>query len=233
MLVAVLSDIHANLEALRAALALAERRGADRVVCLGDVVGYGPDPGPCVDLVQAECEACVLGNHDEAVAGTGDVGALPRDGQAAARLHRQLLTGDQLAWLAALPLRAEAHGATLVHAAPLHPERWPRLESFGQVQAQFAAFETAICFVGHSHRPAVVSASVGVLRVRPGHRYLVDVGSVGQPRDRDPRLSLALYDPDAFTVELVREHYDHARVAVRIGEAGLPASLGTRLRRGV
>ena len=233
MLVAVLSDIHANLEALRAALAAAERRGADRLVCLGDVVGYGPDPGPCLDLVRAEFEVCVLGNHDEAVAGAGDEGALPRDGRAAVRLHRQLLTDDQVAWLRALPLRAEAHGATYVHAAPLRPERWPRLESFADVQAQFGAFETAVCFVGHSHRPAVVSDAVGVLRVRPGHRYLVDVGSVGQPRDRDPRLSFALYDPEAFSVEVVREHYDHARVAVRVGEAGLPASLGDRLRRGV
>jgi diadenosine tetraphosphatase ApaH/serine/threonine PP2A family protein phosphatase len=232
--VAVLSDIHANLVALQSALALAEQRGADRLVCLGDVVGYGPDPGPCVDLVRAEFEVCVKGNHDEAVVGSdGEARALPRDGQAAARLHRELLTEDQAAWLRALPFRAEAHGATYVHAAPRHPERWPRLESFGQVKAQFDAFETPICFVGHSHRPAVVSESVGVLRVRPGHRYLVDVGSVGQPRDKDPRLSFALYDPEAFSVEVVRGHYDHARVAVRVGEVGLPASLGDRLRRGV
>lgn len=232
MLVAVFSDIHANLQALQAALALAESRGADRLVCLGDVVGYGPDPGPCVDLVRQEFEVCVIGNHDAAVAREDGLEVLPKDGQAAARLHRTLLTDDQLGWLAALPLRAEAHGATFVHAAPLQPERWPRLESFGQVKAQFAAFSTPICFVGHSHRPAVVSETIGVSRVRPGHRFLVDVGSVGQPRDRDPRLAFALYDPEAFTVEAVRGHYDHARVAARITEAGLPASLGDRLRRG-
>lgn len=233
VLVAVFSDIHANLQAFQAALALAEQRSADHLVCLGDVVGYGPDPGPCVDLVRSEFETCVLGNHDAAVALDDGLDVLPCDGQAAARLHRTLLSDDQLAWLGALPLKVEAHGATFVHAAPLHPELWPRLESFGQVKAQFAAFSTPICFVGHSHRPALVSETIGVSRVRPGHRFLVDVGSVGQPRDRDPRFSFALYNPDAFTVETVRGHYDHARVAVRIGEVGLPASLGDRLRRGV
>ncbi len=233
MLVAVLSDIHANYQALRAAVDLAEARGAERLVNLGDVVGYGPDPSACLDLVRAEFEISVLGNHDEAVASGDGLAVLPRDGQEAARVHQRLLSEEQLAWLRGLPLVATAHDATFVHAAPLEPERWPRLSSFGHVRAQFGAFETPICFVGHSHKPAVVSDSIGVLRVRPGHRFLVDVGSVGQPRDRDARISFALYDPEAFTVEMVRAHYDHVRTAVRVRELGLPDSLGDRLRRGV
>lgn len=232
MIVAVFSDIHANLEALRAAVREAEARGADRLVSLGDVVGYGPAPAECLDVVRAEFEFSVQGNHDAAVA-DGDVRSLPRDGQAAIELHRSLLDADQIAWLASRPLVVERHGATFVHAAPDQPERWPRLESFRDTQRQFAAFDSPICFVGHSHKPAVVSETIGVFRVRPGYRFLVNVGSVGQPRDHDPRLAFGLFDTEAFSVELVREHYDHARTASEIERVGLPVALGDRLRRGV
>ena len=231
MLVAVFSDIHANLPALRAAMRSAEARGADALINLGDVVGYGPSPVECLDVVRAEFDLSVLGNHDSAVAGVPDK-ALPPDGQKAVALHRELLDFDRIAWLASLPYVADAYGATFVHAAPLEPERWPRLESARDTQRQFEAFDTPICFVGHSHRQAIVADTIGVFRVRPGHRYLVNVGSVGQPRDRDPRLGYALFDTDAFSVELVREHYDHAQTAASIAKAGLPESLGNRLRTG-
>ena len=232
MLVAVLSDVHANLAALDAALAESERRGADAVVCLGDVVGYGPDPEACVDRVRAACEVVVMGNHDAAVARDEGVGVLPKDGQVAARLHREWLGDDQLSWLAGLPLMTESHGATLVHAGPSAPAAWPRLDSFRATQAQFPAFSTPICFVGHSHKPAIVSDTLGVFTVRPGHRYIVDVGSVGQPRDHDPRLAFSLYDTEAGTVEAVRAHYDVAATAARVHERKMPVSLGDRLRRG-
>lgn len=233
MRVAIFSDIHANLAALETALKEAERRGAETLVCLGDVVGYGPDPGPCVDLVRAHFAACVLGNHDEAVAFGRDVHVLPRDGQQAARRHQEMLSEEQLEWLRGLPLTHTTASATYTHAAPRNPGAWPRLDGFSDIQAQFSAFETPICFVGHSHRPAVASSSVGVLRVRPGHRFLVNVGSVGQPRDKDPRLAFALFDDEAFSCEIVRCHYDVARTAARVEAAGLPASLGERLRRGI
>lgn len=229
---AVVSDLHANLEATTAVFAEIDRRGVDAVLCLGDVVGYGPDPSETVDLVRERCETTVLGNHDAAVALDANVRVLPRDGQKAARLHQTLLSDDQTAWLAGRPLEATVHGVTLVHASPDEPESWLRLDSFTAIQAQFAAFETPICFVGHSHKPAVVSNSLGVFTVRAGHRYIVDVGSVGQPRDHDPRASFAVFDGDAFTVEIVRVHYDVARTASKIVRRGLPAELGDRLRRG-
>lgn len=230
---AVLSDIHANLEALTAALREVDRLAPDAVVCLGDVVGYGPEPGPCVDLIRERCDAVVLGNHDEAVAFNRHLEYLPKDGQKAVKLHQKLLSDDQMAWLRSLPLSIEGYGVTLVHAAPLAPEAWPRLTSFGELQAQFSAFTTDVCFVGHSHRPAIVADKVGVLRVRKGHRYLINVGSVGQPRDRDPRLAFGLFDTEAFTFELIRAHYDVARTSTKIKEAGLPRTLAARLRRGV
>jgi len=229
---AVLSDIHANLAALSQALRRIDRLGADAVVCLGDIVGYGPDPEACVELVRSHTDLVVLGNHDEAVAFDRDVEYLPKDGQAAARLHQTLLSEDDLAWLRRLPYRAEAYGCTFVHASPDEPEAWNRLDSYPLLQAQFAAFSTPVCFVGHSHRPAVASASLGVHKVKPGHRFLVDVGSVGQPRDQDPRLSFALFDTEAVTCEIVREHYDVEATVQRLRERKLPKALAKRLRQG-
>lgn len=233
MRLAVLADLHANLEALTTVLAEIDRRGVDACLGLGDVVGYGPDPEAVVDLVNERFAATVQGNHDAAVATGEGIAHLPPDGQEAARQHRDWIGDERAAWLAALPLVAEVHGVTLAHAAPLEPERWPRLATFSSVQAQFDAFATDVCFIGHSHRPAVASDHLGVTRVRPGHRFLINVGSVGQPRDGDPRAAFGLFDTETMQYELVRCHYDLARTQTRILSRGLPAGLGERLAQGV
>ncbi|MEM0962088.1 MAG: metallophosphoesterase family protein [Bacteroidota bacterium] len=233
MLAAVFSDIHANLEAFTAVFDAALSRGADRFWCLGDVVGYGGDPNACVDLARRWCPVTVLGNHDAAVLDDAEIDLLPTSGQDAIADHRQRLGTAQVAWLSGLPVKATVENATLVHAAPSEPNLWPRLESMTATRDQFEYFDTAICFVGHSHRPSVASASLGVFRVRRGHRFLINVGSVGQPRDGDPRASFGLFDTDAMTYENVRVDYDVERAANKIRDAGLPASLADRLQRGV
>ncbi len=232
MRIAVLSDIHANLEALTTALKLAEEHRADTVICLGDVVGYGPDPAACLELIRTTCEACILGNHDEAVAFDKGLDVLPSDAQTVVRMHQHALGENHMAWLRERPLRYDAYDATFVHASPDAPGEWYRLESFHAVQAQFAFFEGPICFVGHSHKPAVASSTLGVLRVRRGHRFLVDVGSVGQPRDNDARLGFVLFDTEAFACEIVRGYYDVGRTEARIKEEALPIALAERLKRG-
>jgi len=232
MLLAVLSDIHANLEALEAVAAAAETAGAEAFACLGDVVGYGPDPADCIDLVRSLCGVTVLGNHDIAVSSGDTGGYLPADGRRAAAAHHALLDNERLQWLASLPLRAEGWGATFVHASPEDPGGWHRLDSHPVLRRQFGAFRTPLCFVGHSHVPGVVGDRVGALHVRPGGRYLVNAGSVGQPRDGDPRAAFVLHDTDAFSCEVVRVRYDLARTAAKIEAAGLPPALGERLHLG-
>lgn len=229
---AVIADVHANLPALDAVLADIDARTVDAVLCLGDIVGYGPAPGAALDRVREVCAVSVMGNHDEAVATGNGIDVLPTDGQAAARAHREALSEDHLEWLGGLPLTAEAYGVTLAHAGPFEPASWPRLDSFSAVQAQFAAFDTDVCFVGHSHRPAIVSDQLGVMRVRRGPRYLINVGSVGQPRDRDPRAAYGLFDTEAWTFEQRRVHYDVSRTQSSIRAAGLPARLADRLAEG-
>lgn len=233
MRLAILSDIHANAEALRTALAAVENQNVDRIVCLGDVVGYGPDPEACIDLVREHCAATLLGNHDEAVAKNKGLKALPQTGQQAALLHREWLSDDQRDWLSSLPLTHTIDNALLVHASPDEPGAWKRIDSYRLVHAQFAAFEQPICFVGHSHKPVVVSDTLGVTRVRQGHRFIVDVGSIGQPRDHDPRLAYAIFDTDSFQLETHRMHYDVAKTVARMHTRGLPKELGERLERGI
>jgi diadenosine tetraphosphatase ApaH/serine/threonine PP2A family protein phosphatase len=230
---AIISDIHANLEALTAVLAVVDSRPVDALYCLGDVVGYGADAAPCVNLVRERCAATVLGNHDEAVALERGVKVLPRDARKAAAHNRAQLTEAQRAFLAGLPLTVEADGCTFVHATPEQPGAWQRLGSFLVAREQFRHFGTDVCFIGHSHMPAVMGNKLGAMQVRPGVRYLINVGSVGQPRDGDQRACVAFFDTDTFAYDLVRVPYDIEAAASKIANAGLPLRLAKRLYDGM
>lgn len=234
MRIALLSDIHSNFEALNRALNGIESAGVDAIYCLGDIVGYNADPAACVDLVREHCAGVVRGNHDAAVAATGDMNALPSDGQEAARHNRRCLSDEQLSYLANLPLTLTVDPCTLVHATPDEPTAWKRLTTYPAAQAQFEHFDTEICFIGHTHVPAVMAETLGVLQIRRGHRYLVNVGSVGQPRDQNPKLSFGLFDTDTFTYHNVRLSYDIQGAAQKIRSAkGLPNRLAARLFEGL
>ena len=237
---AILSDIHGNLEALRAVLADCVG-AADAMLCLGDTVGYGADPLPCVELVASRAQVIVGGNHEHAVAGRLDLAWFNRYARAAAEWTRERLDDDHRAWLGALPLVHEVADATLVHASPAQPEEWDYLLTAEDGFAAFGHFATRWCFVGHSHVPGAWSlGSAGPehypgtahLTTEHGRRYLVNVGSVGQPRDRDPRAAYAVWDAEAGRVEIRRVAYDVATARRKIAEAGLPRFLADRLAAG-
>jgi len=237
---AILSDIHGNLEALRAVLD--DCAGvADAVLCLGDTVGYGADPVPCVELVADRAQVVVGGNHEHGVAGRLRLAWFNRHARAAAEWTREQLDDDHRAWLGALPLVHEVADATLVHASPVQPEEWDYLITAEDGFAAFGHFATRWCFVGHSHVPGAWSlGSAGPehhpgavrLSTERGRRYLVNVGSVGQPRDRDPRAAYALWDAEAGRVEIRRVAYDVAGARRKILAAGLPRLLADRLAAG-
>jgi diadenosine tetraphosphatase ApaH/serine/threonine PP2A family protein phosphatase len=238
---AILSDIHGNLEALRAVLADCSDR-ADALLCLGDTVGYGADPLPCVDLVAERAEASVGGNHEHAVIGRLGLEWFNRHARTAAEWTRERLDADHRAYLAALPLVAEVEDATLVHASPAHPEEWDYLVSAEDGFGAFPHFATRWCFVGHSHVPGAWSlGSAGpehhpggaTVRSEPGRRYIVNVGSVGQPRDRDPRAAYVLWDMERGLAETRRVAYDVTGARRKIVEGGLPRFLADRLTAGV
>lgn len=237
---AILSDIHGNLEALDAVLADAASR-ADAMLCLGDVVGYGADPVACIERVAERAQVVVAGNHEYGVAGLLELDWFNDRAQAAARWTRRRLDLDHLAWLAARPLVREMDDATLVHASPARPSEWDYLVSADDGYEAFAAFATRVCFIGHSHRAGAWSVGSSGRAYEPGatevelqrgRRYLINVGSVGQPRDRDPRAAYAVWDVDSRRVTIRRVAYDVATARRKILAAGLPRFLAERLTIG-
>ena len=255
MRIAVLSDLHSNLEALEAVLAdLAAQGGVDQTWCLGDIVGYGPDPAETLEFVRARVDVAIAGNHDYAVAGVIDTSEFNPYAAAAARWTAQRLSEQQRRFLKELPAKVEASATfTLAHGSPRQPI-WEYLLSTAVAQANLSAFNTAYCLVGHSHVPllfAFPEAPQGdsppaiqarllepgeVVTLAPG-RLILNPGSVGQPRDGDPRAAYALLDTEGLdtasgTWVQRRVSYDFRRTQDKMRLAGLPAYLGQRLASG-
>jgi diadenosine tetraphosphatase ApaH/serine/threonine PP2A family protein phosphatase len=238
----VLSDVHSNEPALRATLADADRVGIDALLCLGDLVGYGADPGPVVELLAARDPVVVAGNHDRAAVGMADLDWFNPHARRAAEWTAGRLSAGQARYLGALPLLAERSGAVLAHGSPWEPERWTYLVSPEDGAEAMRMVDAALVFVGHSHLPACWSLSAAgtasfepaprLVRLEPATRHLVNVGSVGQPRDGDPQAAYAVWDLEAGTVEIRRVGYDVDEARRRIHAAGLPRILGDRLLRG-
>ena len=224
-------------------LADAESQGATTLLCLGDLVGYGADPVACVELVGARAAAVVAGNHEHGALGLMRLDWFNPFARAAALWTRDRLDEDHRRYLEQLPLMTEVEEATLVHASPRHPEEWDYLLSAEDGFEVFGDFSTRLCFVGHSHRPDVWSlGSRGPehtgfvesrMRLEDGRRYVVNGGSVGQPRDHDPRAAYVIWDRDERTITIRRVPYDHGRAAQKILAAGLPRRLAERLAHGV
>jgi diadenosine tetraphosphatase ApaH/serine/threonine PP2A family protein phosphatase len=237
---AVLSDLHSNLEALTAVLDAADALGIDGAVCLGDLVGYGPDPNEVIDLVRVRAASVVRGNHDHAAVEPGHEAYFNPWGQAAIRWTRKRLTKENRDFLSGLPLAASVSGVRLVHACPSEPETWRYVMDEDDAADEFDAFDEAVCLIGHSHIPlcAVSAGSVVSLSsddevpIEDGKRYLINVGSVGQPRDGDPRAAFGVLDLARSTIRRHRVEYDAGATRDKILTAGLPRFLGDRLLRG-
>ncbi|MCC7265163.1 MAG: metallophosphoesterase family protein [Candidatus Latescibacteria bacterium] len=238
MRLAVLSDIHANLEALAAVRRAGEQCGVERWVCLGDIVGYGADPQACLAQVQEWMACCVMGNHDQAVAGLGNLGYFNAWARQAAEWTAAQLDPAQRRYLAGLPLSLAEGEVLYTHASPADPGGWGYITSAREARAALRATASRLCFVGHSHQPLVCAAGAGLLdldrplALRAGERYLVNVGSVGQPRDGNWRACFLVWDQERDTLEFVRSDYHLHRAQAKILEAGLPPFLAQRLAQG-
>jgi len=246
MRLALLADLHANLEALEAVLEHAHREGAEQLAFLGDVVGYGADPGPVVDRVQAAVAVgalAVKGNHDEAAI-QGAPAAMRADAARAVTWTREHLNPQQLAFLTALPLTLERADRLFVHASAADPGQWFYVLSVIDARRSLRATQAREIFSGHTHTPALyhlaADGSIGAFRPVPGtpikltglHRWLVIPGSVGQPRDGNPAACYAMLDDVADVLVYHRVPYDAERAAGKIRAAGLPGDLGARLEQG-
>jgi diadenosine tetraphosphatase ApaH/serine/threonine PP2A family protein phosphatase len=243
MRLAVLADVHGNLEALRACLDHARARGAQRIILLGDLVGYGADPGAVVDVAMAEAAAgaiALLGNHDEAAIGAGGTGMNDQAALAIAWTRRQL-NDAQRRFLASLPLTHEEDGRLFVHADASEPARWRYVNDAEAARRSLDATTAQVTICGHVHRPALYSlgeseklnafapvAGAPVPLAR-GRRWLAVLGAVGQPRDGNPAACYGLVDTDRHDIAWQRVPYDIGAAAAKIRAAGLPAGLADRL----
>jgi diadenosine tetraphosphatase ApaH/serine/threonine PP2A family protein phosphatase len=240
---AVIADIHANLTALMAVLTdIYKKEDIGEVWCLGDIVGYGPDPSQCIELLRRTNHICVAGNHDLAAIGEIDTADFNPDAAAAIQwTTRQLSTQDRV-YIKSLPLVIEREDFTLVHGSPRQPV-WEYVMSISTAKENFAHFKSSFCLVCHTHVPAIFKLgkndacsfsqfpAKGEL-VLGEERMIINPGSVGQPRDGDPRASYAIYDNKTRTVSLYRVPYDIAATQARMVEQRLPMRLVARLSLG-
>ncbi|MCX7149493.1 MAG: metallophosphoesterase family protein [Rhodocyclales bacterium] len=244
MKIAVLSDIHSNLEALRACLAHAAREGADLHVFLGDLVGYGADPVACLGLLADHAgkgALLVRGNHDEAALG-GLCENMNDDAREAAYWTRSQLSTAERDFLAALPFTVRRDGLFFVHAGADAPEKWNYITSTVQARRCMDASPAAVTFAGHVHHQSLYFSAGSVrafqpvpsvpIPLSPRQRWLAIAGSVGQPRDGNNAAAYALYDEEERTLTFFRVPYDHMTAARKIIAAGLPERLAWRLQRG-
>ena len=242
MRVAIIADIHANLTALAAVLGDIKRQGGvDELWCLGDIVGYGPDPHQCIELMQQMNHTGVAGNHDLAAIGRVATSDFNPDAAAAIRWTAQQLTPGDIKYLEGLPLSVVKGEFHLVHGSPVEPV-WEYVVSTGIAARNFAHFSTRYCLVGHSHVPAAFREEGDACRslgLAPGigllltdRRMILNPGGVGQPRDGDPRASYAIYDSEGRMMRLYRVPYDIGATQDRMMKANLPIHLITRLQAG-
>lgn len=246
----IISDIHANLVALDTVLEAASEEGYDEIWCLGDVVGYGPNPNECVDRMRDLSTYCLAGNHDWAALDRIDISDFNPEARIAVEWTREQLTPESVAYLDERPPRLDDvdDGFTLAHASPRHPI-WEYILYPSTAAENFPHFETSFCLVGHTHQPIIfrqepdandVQALMPALgqplpiskAAQDGIRFIINPGGVGQPRDGDPRASFAIYDDDAGALCYYRHEYDIAETQARMRDANLPERLVNRLEYG-
>jgi predicted phosphodiesterase len=236
---AIVSDIHANLEAFEAVLADARDNKCTHFVCLGDVVGYNANPHECVALVQGLDCPIVKGNHDEQASLVESSRDFNEMAEAAIQWTRDNLAVEDKDWLRDLKMQRQVRDFTIVHATLDTPEQWGYVFNNLDAAASFTYQHTTVCFFGHTHVPIAFIRDEGVqrqqidkLRIDPGKKYFINVGSVGQPRDGDWHAAYCIYHVESNLVEQRRIKYDLATAQKKIIDAGLPPMLAERLAVG-
>ncbi len=244
MRIAVLSDVHANLEALTEVERTIAERGVDLVVSLGDVVGYGASPNACCEILRRLAGVALLGNHDAAVTGRMDYAFYYDAARHALDWTASVLEAGHRAWLSGLPYAHRMDDVGFSHGSPLRPEAYDYVLASEQAAELLPVVEglPRVTFIGHSHLTKVFALQAGSevvevsgrkFRLRPGYKYVVTVGAVGQPRDYDNRACFVIHDTVERTVEYVRVPYDIETSAQRIFAARVAANFGRRLFLGI
>jgi predicted phosphodiesterase len=241
MRIAIISDIHSNLHALEAVLKDIEKQVPDQIFCLGDIVGYGAYPRDCLRLVKANCSLVLKGNHDDTASYPKDLDSYYDEARISLEWTRDQLEEEDIDYLRSLPYVNEGKLTSYVHASLNEPENWEYIEYLEALQAHFSKQKTEVCFAGHTHLPAIFGAAElesadltwnNPLPLPRDQRILVNPGSVGQPRDSDPRACYVIYDEVQRIVTYRRVRYEVERAMNSIRAVKMPAFLADRLAKG-
>jgi len=238
----IISDIHSNLEALNPVLEEIDTEKPDIKICLGDIVGYGPNPDECVELIFSNFDIILAGNHDQAVTGEYSSESFNPLARTAVLWTQAKMKDENIARLKSLELKNIKNDITCVHATPTHPEEFGYILHSIEAQKHFLTLTTSICFIGHTHIPMVYiqnkdgsvdESAKKSITLKNNKKYIINVGSVGQPRDRNPLASYGVYDSETNNFDIKRLSYDIDSVQEKMKKAGLPPYLINRLSRGV
>lgn len=238
MKIVVISDIHGNLEALNRVLKYIDNmEGENRIVCLGDIIGYGPDPVECFKIVESLTDRVCLGNHEYAIQEEDYDYQMAKSARKAIRWTRDLLGEGIREAISRLPIQIEGDNVLYVHASPDNPMQWKYITNTRNAHSSLIEMKHSLCFVGHSHIPGIyaydeLQGDSNKATLTGDDKTIVNVGSVGQPRDGSPMLSFAVFDDDNRNVEIIRLEYDYRKTMAKIEKANLPFLLAERLARG-
>ncbi len=241
MRLAFLADVHSNLEAFSSVKKSLRCEGVDKVIFTGDIVGYAANPNECIEMLKEISDEFIAGNHDWAAAGKTDTSNYNPSAKEAIEWTRNELSEQNRSFLSSLPLNKEIKHCICTHASVTNPEKWNYIVTVSDAADNFKAFSHDLCFIGHTHCPAVfVRANTGKTfslepqntKIKAGFRYIINTGSIGQPRDGIPLASYGIYDMRKNEYRLIRVQYDVARAQKKIIAAGLPEYSATRLEHG-
>ena len=237
----IFSDVHGNLEAFEAVMGALSKESVDQYISPGDIVGYGADPSKCIGMMEGLSLVTVAGNHDWAIGGLFDPLNLKETAREAVLWTEAVLSWEEIGYLKSLELTIEKDDFALTHGSLESPADFSYIFNERDARPTFKLMRAPLCFIGHTHVPAIFHLpSSGGVKHRKEHKikvclkdkYIVNVGSVGQPRDGDPRASYAVYDDEKKTVEIKRVEYDVKKAQDKILNAGLPDTLAYRLSTG-
>jgi predicted phosphodiesterase len=239
MKIAVISDIHANLEALEACLKRIDELKADKIICLGDLVDYCAEPNECIELIRNYADVNILGNHDEAQFDYELAEGFTEHAYISSVHTRSVIRPEHVKYFKTLPYTYSLGELLFVHGSPAEPPYYEYVLTPAAAMMNFKFFEEKICFIGHSHRPVIFQKDgTDIKIVQPDDvtddkRYIINVGSVGQPRDGDSRLSFGFLDTETFKYQNVKVTYPSEIASAKILNEGLPAFLAERILKGI
>jgi len=241
MKIGFFSDVHGNYEALKACVSDFKREKIKKLFFLGDVVGYGPEPNKCIETIEKKAEVKLLGNHDAAAIGLLSTDYFNQYAQASMGYTSSILSDKNLQRLRLFHMEAAYDIFKMVHASPKEPSAWGYILDIEDAEESFKYFEQQVCVIGHSHRPAIFKkyktnrcelAAHDFVKIDDDYRYIINIGSIGQPRDGDPRASYMIYDSDDQIMSIKRVEYDYEKTQERMRKADLPRFLIDRIAVG-